>query len=475
MSKECPEGWAVSPLGNLVEVLDGRRVPINSNERAKRAGSVPYFGATGQVGWIDDHLFDEELVLVGEDGAPFLDKSKAIAYLIDGKSWVNNHAHVLRARATTSNIFVKYALDATKFDEFVNGTTRLKLTQGAMVTIPIPVPPLAEQHRIIEKVEFLFEQVKPAKDRLDRVSRMLKRFRQAVLSAACSGELTRQWRKAHRYQAKARVVAPDDDLPPLPELPEEWSLAPLNEAVERFQYGTSEKADADERTGVPVVRMGNIQDGRLDLSDLKFIKKSSALDEFFVRPGDVLFNRTNSPELVGKTAVADPDRPMVFASYLIRAQAKPRIVRPEFVSWWLNSAWGRLWARHVRADGVSQSNINASKLAAMPVPLPSLDEQDEALRVGGQVLALADAIERRVQAARTRAEKLPQAILLRAFSGELVPTEAELARAEGRSYETADELLARVRVNDGRGDDDTSGIRRAVRANAAGPQKHRRA
>jgi hypothetical protein len=100
--------------------------------------------------------------------------------------------------------------------------------------------------------------------------------------------------------------------------------------------------------------------------------------------------------------------------------------------------------RHVRTDGVSQSNINATKLAAMPIPLPSLTEQDEVIRRGTKLLALADAIERRVQAASARADRLPQAILSKAFSGELVPTEADLARAEGRAYETAEELLARV-------------------------------
>src|SRR5208337_1604653 len=102
---------------------------VNSDERSSRVGNIPYFGATGQVGWIDDFLFDEELLLVGEDGAPFLDKSKQISYVIRGKSWVNNHAHVLRAKSDrTSNDFLKYFFDQFDFSDYVNGTTRLKLT-----------------------------------------------------------------------------------------------------------------------------------------------------------------------------------------------------------------------------------------------------------------------------------------------------------------------------------------------------------
>jgi type I restriction enzyme, S subunit len=122
--------WQEYRLENCVDILDNQRVPINSDERAGRQGNVPYYGATGQVGWIDNHLFDEELVLLGEDGAPFLDKSKPIAYIIDGKSWVNNHAHVLRAKKElTNNWFIKYYFDYFDFADYVGGTTRLKLNQ----------------------------------------------------------------------------------------------------------------------------------------------------------------------------------------------------------------------------------------------------------------------------------------------------------------------------------------------------------
>src|SRR5215211_294316 len=120
-----PDGWSVKQLSACVDVLDSRRKPINSQERASRIGSVPYYGATGRVGWIDDYLFDEELVLIGEDGAPFFDKSKQIAYIIDGKSWVNNHAHVLRARDNvTSNRYIKHYLDSFDFGGYVQGSTR---------------------------------------------------------------------------------------------------------------------------------------------------------------------------------------------------------------------------------------------------------------------------------------------------------------------------------------------------------------
>src|SRR5438105_132680 len=108
---ELPQSWAAAPLGEVVDLLDHRRVPINADRRETRKGPIPYYGATGQVGWIDDFLFDEELVLLGEDGAPFLDSTKQKAYLITGKSWVNNHAHVLRAKPGLLNRFLLHQLN----------------------------------------------------------------------------------------------------------------------------------------------------------------------------------------------------------------------------------------------------------------------------------------------------------------------------------------------------------------------------
>ncbi len=146
---DLPKGWAEVALEKCVDVLDNERVPINSDERNKRIGKIPYYGATGQVGWIDDFLFDEELLLIGEDGAPFFEKSKSISYIISGESWVNNHAHVLRALTEiTTNPFLKYYLNQFDFTDYVNGTTRLKLTQGSMKEIPVFLPPLNEQKRM---------------------------------------------------------------------------------------------------------------------------------------------------------------------------------------------------------------------------------------------------------------------------------------------------------------------------------------
>lgn len=145
--------WPIQPLGELVDILDSRRVPVSANERSKRPGEVPYYGASGPVGTIDKHIFDEPLLLLGEDGVQFFDSGKSKSYLIEGPAWVNNHAHVLRARPMVERKFLNYYLNHCDYRGFANGTTRLKLTQAAMRQIPVPVPLIAEQRHIVDLLE----------------------------------------------------------------------------------------------------------------------------------------------------------------------------------------------------------------------------------------------------------------------------------------------------------------------------------
>ena len=193
-----PDGWQWVTLDSIAECLDNLRSPVNAAERAKRPGKIPYYGATGQVGWIDDFLTDEQLVLLGEDGAPFLDMFKDKAYIIEGKAWINNHAHILRSRfGSVGNKFLCYYLNAFDFSNHVNGTTRLKLTQSKMKKIPFPLTPLNEQQRIVSLLDELFSKLDEAKALAQAIVDGSELRRAAILHKAFTGELTKLWREEH--------------------------------------------------------------------------------------------------------------------------------------------------------------------------------------------------------------------------------------------------------------------------------------
>ena len=152
--------WQMVQLGEICDVLDKLRKPITKKDRVE--GDYPYYGATGIVDWIVDYIFDEKLVLVGEDGAKW-GSGDATAFIATGKYWVNNHAHVLRPKSElVIHEWISYYLTGIDLSEFVTGLTVPKLNQANLKTIPIPLPPLAEQQRIVAKLDAAFAEIDAA-------------------------------------------------------------------------------------------------------------------------------------------------------------------------------------------------------------------------------------------------------------------------------------------------------------------------
>jgi type I restriction enzyme S subunit len=212
-----------------------------------------------------------------------------------------------------------------------------------------------------------------------------------------SGRLTEDWRVKRGFASDLRTVA-------------------LREVAHDFSYGSSAKS---EKVGiVPVLRMGNIQEGRIDWSDLAYTSSEWEIEKYALDAGDVLFNRTNSPELVGKTCVFMGERPAIYAGYLIRVRCSDALL-PAYLNCCLNSPDGRAYCRRVKTDGVSQSNINAKKLAAFSFKLPSVEEQLEIVRRVEVLLRATDIARDKARSGLSYSADLSQSILSKAFRGRL--------------------------------------------------------
>jgi type I restriction enzyme S subunit len=154
--------WEVKTLNQVSENLDNERVPITKKNRSH--GLIPYYGASGIVDYVEEHIFDEDLLLVSEDGANLLALTYPIAFSISGKTWVNNHAHVLRFENKITQRFVELYLNSIKLDDFVSGMAQPKLNQKMLNKIPLPFPPIFEQKRIVAILDGAFESIAKAKE-----------------------------------------------------------------------------------------------------------------------------------------------------------------------------------------------------------------------------------------------------------------------------------------------------------------------
>jgi len=181
-------GWPVSFLHEISENLDRVRVPITKGDRV--AGSIPYYGASGVVDQVEGYLFDEDLLLVSEDGANLLARSYPIAFSISGKSWVNNHAHVLRFPDFETQEFVRRYLNSISLEPYVSGMAQPKLNQAQLNRIPIPFPSAAERAKLVAMAQMISAETVDLEQRYRASIADLDALRQSLLQKAFAGELT---------------------------------------------------------------------------------------------------------------------------------------------------------------------------------------------------------------------------------------------------------------------------------------------
>ena len=175
------KGWEVKKLGEVCENLDSKRIPITQNKRV--AGEIPYYGASGIVDYVEGNIFNENLLLVSEDGANLLARTYPIAFSITGKTWVNNHAHVLRFTKMTTQLYVEFYLNSIKLEPFVSGMAQPKLNQQMLNSIPIPFAPIEEQERIVAILDEAFAAIDKAKENLERNMQNAKELFESELNS----------------------------------------------------------------------------------------------------------------------------------------------------------------------------------------------------------------------------------------------------------------------------------------------------
>ena len=386
-------------LGEVAEILDSFRKPINSTERAKRIQGksenelYPYYGATGQVGLIDKYLIDGEYVLVGEDGAPFLEPFKNKSYIIKGKAWVNNHAHIILGKKGVScNQYLNYYLNSFDYKDYVNGTTRLKLTQGNLVEIPIPLPPLPTQHQIVSRIESLFAELDKAEEHLRTAQQQLKIYRQAVLNHWLNNEDGK------------------------------WEMVPIKEIISVISNGSTPKADKMFSKGeIQFLKVYNLNfDGSINLSkEPVFIERDThetLLKRSQTKQGDVLINIVGPP--LGKVSIIPEGEKEYNINQAIVMFRPNEFVTSKFLAYYLMSPQVIAWLTSTSKATAGQYNVKVSTCREIMFPKISISDQQRIVKEIESRLSQAEAAEARIAEALQKTEALQQSILKKAFSGE---------------------------------------------------------
>lgn len=494
MSDSLPPGWRRILLRDLGEIVGGltkgkKRRPDDVLQ------PVPYLRvANVQRGWLDlgevkliDATAAEVSALQLRHGDVLFNEGGDRDKLGRGAIWRDelplcihqNHVFRLRVREGADPQFVSAYGNSSEAQQYFLGsgkqTTNLaSINISTLGALPVYLPPLNEQRRIVAKLEALQARSRRAREALDTVPALLEKLRQSILAAAFRGDLTKDWRAQHpdvepasellkrirserrkRWEEselaklkakgkpptddkwKAKYKEPDPvDTTGLPELPKGWCWASVDELLTALRNGISAKPDKD--SGLRILRISAVRPLRVDINDVRFLAEDPAYDGYLLANGQLLLTRYNgNPELVGVAGVVRGlAEPTVYPDKLILATPLDTYIAADFLAIAFNTGATR---RHIASKGKSaagQVGISGSDIRGAPVPVPPIAEQ----------LALVTAVQAglvRIQAARSSAvqmaamlSRLESAILAKAFRGELVPQDP--------NDEPADAMLARL-------------------------------
>lgn len=287
-------------------------------------------------------------------------------------------------------------------DDFIKkgkGGAQPNISQEIIKFHQFPLPPLAEQQRIVDRIESLFAKLDEAKEKAQAVLDSFETRKAAILHKAFTGELTAKWREEHGVGM------------------ESWEKKSVGELCISLKYGTAKKSDASGN--VVVLRMGNLQQGEIDWSDLAYSNDPDDIEKYKLFPGDVLFNRTNSAALVGKTAIYRGEHPAIYAGYLIKLDYDHDKIIGDYLNYALNTLDAKKYCNSVKTDGVNQSNINAKKIGAYSFNVPSIPEQEKIVSVIQKLLSKEQQTKEAAEIVLDQIVLMKKSILARAFRGEL--------------------------------------------------------
>ena len=355
-------------LEDCCEILDSMRVPITASDRIE--GPYPYYGANGIQDHVNDYIFDDELVLLAEDGGNFGSKERPIAYRVSGKCWVNNHAHVLKPKDDNLDVdYLCYSLMFYNTDGLVNGATRQKLTQATMRKMLIPMRGKEEQKYIVELLNRAVEVKKLRQVELEKLDELIK-ARFVELFGECNNKLS--------MVELCSIITDGTHQPP------------------KFQ-------DA----GIPFIFVSNLSDNKVTYNAEKFISNETyneLIKRTPIEKGDVLLSTVGS---YGHPAVVVEDKKFLFQRHIAYMKPKHDLIN----SFYLHSALLAPDAQRQieeKVKGIAQKTLNLSEIRKIMIPVPSMEQQNEFEKFVNQVDKSKIAVQKALDEIQTLFDSLMQ-------------------------------------------------------------------
>jgi len=374
---EIPKDWKVVRLGEIVEIHDNKRIPLGEMERSKRKGCYPYCGANGIIDYIDDYIFDGEFVLLAEDGGDYRKFCKS-AYIMKGKFWVNNHAHILQAiKGKTTNTFLLYLLNFLDLNPYIVGSTRKKLNQDKMKMIKIPLPPLPEQKKIAEILSTVDKAIQKVNEIIAKTERLKKGLMQKLLTKGIG-------HKEFKYSKELGC-----------EIPKEWGVVRLKDICIINPEQIDPRIQMPNRTFL-YIDIRSVEEGRIKEYKEILGKNAPVRARRVIHKNDVIMS-TVRPYLKAFALVPEQYDGQICSTGFAIFKCNQNKINPHYLLYTLlfDKSIDQCKAMMV---GGQYPALNQSQVENLKIPLPPLQEQQK-------IAEILSTIDKKLELERKRKEK----------------------------------------------------------------------
>ena len=392
---EVPEGWAWTRFSAITINRDSERKPISSSQRTDVAKIYDYYGASGKIDKIDKYIFNERLLLIGEDGANLVTRNKPIAFFAEGQYWVNNHAHCIDATDKFILEYLCFYINAISLEKYVTGSAQPKMTQDNMNSILIPLPPYSEQKHMSQRLNEVMYTVDNIEIGKADINELVSKAKSKILDLAIRGKLVPQDPNDEpasvllehirsekeelikqgkiKHDKKESVIFKGDDNSYYGiHLPDSWNWASLREIALSISDG-SHNPPPNNGSDIPLLSAANINDNSILMNEIsRWITNEEWKIEnqrTNIEVGDVLLTIVGS---IGRSAVVQNNNH--FALQRSVAVIKPCLINPLYLMHIVQSPQIQKWLTD-NSKGTAQKGIYLNALSLMIIPIPPLEEQ----------------------------------------------------------------------------------------------------
>ena len=405
---EVPESWEWTTIEDVTINRDSERIPLSLADRKKQQDKVyDYYGAAGVIDKVENYLFDERLLLVGEDGANLLSRSKDNAFFAEGKYWVNNHAHVLDCPRKSVLDYVAFVINSMSLEDYITGSAQPKLTQDNLNKILIPLPPEKEQHRIIESVNDYFSFISLLEGEIDEMNSFVQKAKSKILDLAIHGKLVPQDPNDEPAIELLKRINPSfvpcDNAHCPYDIPENWYWCKLIDLCSFLSRGKS-PTYSEERKYPVFAQKCNLYGGGISLDQARFLDSKTLSkwpEEYKLRDGDVLVNSTGTGT-VGRTRLFHSDclgnYPFVVPDSHVSVVRTVDNIDSDYLYSIISSRYGQEYLEDNLAGSTNQKELYIGVLENMLIPLPPYDEQRRIAIKIEELFAVLDEIQKSIEA-----------------------------------------------------------------------------